>query len=218
MELTGRALTAEALLFDLDGTLVDSTPAIVRSWARWAAEFGVTEAAFRAVHAHGRTSAALVADLVPADRVAEATRRIEELEIGDLDGVTALPGAAELLDRLPAGRWTIVTSGVRRLALSRIAAAGLPVPPVLVGADDVRHGKPDPEPYLKGAAALGVAPERCLVVEDAPAGLTAARAAGAATVAVATTHPYEELKADLVVADLAALSVTGTGPFRITAP
>lgn len=210
-------LTADALLFDLDGTLVDSTPAVVRAWTRWAVEHGVTEAQFRSVHAHGRTAAELVADLLPAERVAGAVRRIEELELADVDGVVPLPGAARLLAELPADRWTIVTSGVRSLATKRIRAAGLPVPERFVTADDVRRGKPDPEPYLTGAALLGVPPERCVVVEDAPAGLTAARAAGAGTLAVVSTHRADELKADLVLPDLSYLVVDGTGPLRLRA-
>jgi sugar-phosphatase len=203
-------LIADALLFDLDGTLVDSTPAVVRSWTAWAIERGITEAQFAAVQTYGRTSRSIGADLVPADQVDSADARIQELELADLTGVTALPGAAQLLARLDPARWAIVTSGVRRLATARLAAAGLPTPRVLVSADDVRHGKPDPEPYLAGAAGLGVAPARCVVVEDAPAGLTAARAAGMATVAVAGTHRPEELKADLVLPNLAHRSVTGT--------
>lgn len=209
-------LTADALLFDLDGTLVDSTPAVTRAWTRWAVEHGVTAAQFRAVHAHGRTASALVADLLPAAQVPAAVRRIDELELADVDGVVPLPGAGALLTALPADRWTIVTSGNRVLATRRIVAAGLPVPSRFVTADDVRHGKPDPEPYLAGAALLGVPPERCVVVEDAPAGLTAARAAGMATVAVTSTHTADELKADLVVADLSRLAVEGTSTLRLT--
>lgn len=204
-------LIADALLFDLDGTLVDSTPAVIRSWTAWAVERGITDAQFAAIQTHGRTSRSIVADLVPADQVDAADARIQELELADLSGVTALPGAVDLLTRLDPARWAVVTSGVRRLATARLAAAGLPTPRVLVSADDVRHGKPDPEPYLSGAAGLGIAPQRCVVIEDAPAGLTAARAAGMATVAVVGTHRPEELKADLVLPDLAHLRVTGTG-------
>lgn len=210
-------LIADALLFDLDGTLVDSTPAVIRSWTAWATERGITAERFAAIATHGRTSRSIVADLVPADQLDTADARIQQLELADLTGVTALPGAAELLARLDPARWAVVTSGVRRLAAARLAAAGLPTPRVLVSADDVRHGKPDPEPYLAGAAGLGVAPGRCVVVEDAPAGLTAGRAAGMATVAVAGTHRPEELKADLVLPDLAHLSVTGTSRFVLRA-
>ncbi|BCJ35984.1 phosphatase [Actinocatenispora thailandica] len=210
-------LIADALLFDLDGTLVDSTPAVIRSWTAWAAERGITETQFAAIETHGRTSRSIVADLVPADQVDAADARIQQLELADLSGVTALPGAAELLTRLDPARWAVVTSGVRRLAAARLTAAGLPTPRVLVSADDVRRGKPDPEPYLAGAAALGIAPQRCVVVEDAPAGLTAARAAGMATVAVTGTHRPEELKADLVLPGLGQLSVTGSDRFVLTA-
>ena len=209
-------IEADALLFDLDGTLVDSTPAVLRSWTRWAVEHGVTAEQFAAVHSHGRTAAELVADLLPAHRVPGAVARIEELERSDTEGIAALPGAAELLATLPADRWAIVTSGVRPLARARIAAAGLPVPGVLVTADDVARGKPDPEPFLLGAARLAVPAQRCVVVEDAPAGLAAARAAGMRSVAVTTTHGTDDLAADLVVPDLSALTVIATDVLRLS--
>ena len=112
---------------------------------------------------------------------------------------------------MPGGRWTIVTSGNRAVAGARLRVAGLPVPQTLVSADDVRNGKPDPEPYLLGAKRLGIAPERCVVVEDAPAGLAAARAAGMATIAVTTHYGRAELDADLVVEDLQNVRVEVDG-------
>jgi len=204
-------ISGAAILFDLDGTLVDSTAVVNRSWRRWCAEFGVSQEAFARVHAHGRPAAELVADLVPADAVDKALRRIVEIEVGDLDGVVALPGAHALLDALPADRWGIVTSCTAPLARARLDHTGI-APPVLVTASDVTRGKPDPEPYLLGAQRLGVAPETCLVVEDAPTGLTAARAAGMRTAAVLTTHS----PADLADADLLTPNLTGlrAGPYR----
>jgi mannitol-1-/sugar-/sorbitol-6-phosphatase len=197
----------DAVLLDLDGTVVDSGPALVRAWSRWAAEYAITEEQLGAVVAHGLTAAALVSALLPDDQTEAGLARIDELEIGDVAGITALPGAEAFVAALPPGRWAIVTSGIRRVAQVRLRAAGLAPPPVLVTADDVRHGKPDPEPFLLGAAGLGVSPTRCLVVEDSPAGLAAARAAGMATIGVTTTHPATELQADYVVEGLQNLRV-----------
>ncbi|MEV7423067.1 MULTISPECIES: HAD family hydrolase [unclassified Streptomyces] len=201
---------AEALLFDNDGTLVSSLASVTRCWTRWAREYGVTAEEFARVGLHGRPAAEIAADLLPADRVAEAVARIEQLEVDDVDGgVVLLPGTAELLAALPAERWAVVTSATRRLAEARLAAVGLR-PKTMIAADDISRGKPDPEPYLLGAARLGVDPARCVVFEDAPAGLASARAAGMRTVALATTHDRAELEADLVVPDLSALSVQVT--------
>lgn len=198
-------ITGAALLFDLDGTLIDSTAVVMRSWRRWCAEYGVSAEAFARVHAHGRPAVELIADLLPADRVDEALARIEEIEVRDLDGVVALPGAHALLDAVPEDRWAIVTSCTADLARARLAHTGI-APPVLVTASDISRGKPDPEPYLLGAKRLGIAPEDCVVVEDAPAGLAAARAAGMRAVAVLTTHsPAGLAGADLIAPDLSAL-------------
>ncbi|WP_298321889.1 HAD-IA family hydrolase [Haloactinopolyspora sp.] len=206
-------LTADALLLDLDGTLVDSSESIVRSWLRWAAEFDVDPA--RLADSHGRTSADIVADLVPDTEVEHALARIDELEIDDAGTVRAMPGAAEFLAALPPSRWAIVTSGNARLARARIEAAALPGPKVLVTADDVTRGKPDPEPFLLGATRLDVDPRGCVVVEDAPSGIAAARAAGMDVIAVTSTYPRERLDADLHVSSPAGLEVDGPGPVRL---
>ncbi|HLL35801.1 HAD-IA family hydrolase [Streptomyces sp. NPDC052773] len=205
-------IRAQALLFDNDGTLVSSLRSVERCWTRWAGEYGITAERFAAVELHGRPAAEIAADLLPADVVPEAVARIEHLEVEDVadDGVRLLPGTKEFLAALPADRWAVVTSATRRLAEARLDAVGI-LPKTLVAADDITRGKPDPEPYLLGARALGVDPSACVVFEDAPAGLAAGRAAGMTTVALATTHPAHELDADLVVRDLSALSVLVTG-------
>ncbi|CAL9634274.1 HAD family hydrolase [Streptomyces sp. NPDC057375] len=204
-------LHAQALLFDNDGTLVSSLDSVRRCWTRWAVEYGITAERFGRVELHGRPAAEIAADLLPTARVAEAVARIEQLEVEDVPGggVHLLPGTREFLDALPADRWAVVTSATRRLAEARLDAVGI-LPKSLVAADDITRGKPDPEPYLLGARALGVDPAACVVFEDAPAGLRAGRAAGMRTVALATTHPAGELDADLVVEDLSALSALVT--------
>ncbi|MGW4551559.1 HAD family hydrolase [Streptomyces violaceorubidus] len=205
-------LHAQALLFDNDGTLVSSLASVRRCWTRWAAEYGITAERFGRVELHGRPAAEIAADLLPADVVPEAVARIEQLEVEDVPdgGVHLLPGTRDFLDALPADRWAVVTSATRRLAEARLDAVGI-LPKTLVAADDITRGKPDPEPYLLGARALGVDPADCVVFEDAPAGLQAGRAAGMRTVALATTHRADELVADLVVTDLSALSALATG-------
>ncbi|MEJ8633852.1 HAD family hydrolase [Streptomyces sp. NPDC006475] len=211
-------IPAEALLFDNDGTLVSSMESVYRCWTRWAQEYGITAEDFARVELHGRPAVEIAADLLPAAVVPEAVARIEQLEVEDVaGGVVLLPGTAELLDSLPADRWAVVTSATRRLAEARLEEVGIR-PKNLIAADDITRGKPDPEPFLLGARRLGVRPEGCVVFEDAPAGLTAGRAAGMRTVALTTTHEATELLADVVVRDLSAVSaqVSGAG-LEITA-
>ncbi|WP_329054577.1 HAD family hydrolase [Streptomyces violaceus] len=202
---------AQALLFDNDGTLVSSLASVDRCWTRWAAEYGITAEEFARVELHGRPAAEIAADLLPAEIVPQAVARIEDLEVEDVPngGVHLLPGTRAFLDSLPAERWAVVTSATRRLAEARLDAVGI-LPKTLVAADDITRGKPDPEPYLLAARTLGVDPARCVVFEDAPAGLTAGRAAGMTTVALTTTHQAHELDADLVVENLSALSALVT--------
>ncbi|MEV0637315.1 HAD family hydrolase [Streptomyces sp. NPDC050619] len=202
---------AQALLFDNDGTLVSSLASVDRCWTQWAVEYGITVEEFARVELHGRPAAEIAADLLPAGIVPEAVARIEQLEVDDVpnDGVHLLPGTRAFLDALPADRWAVVTSATRRLAEARLDAVGI-LPKTLIAADDITRGKPDPEPYLLAARRLGVDPARCVVFEDAPAGLQAGRAAGMTTVALTTTHQAHELSADLVVKDLSALSALVT--------
>ncbi|MFI0906082.1 HAD family hydrolase [Streptomyces sioyaensis] len=209
-------ITADALLFDNDGTLISSLESVYRCWSRWAKEYGVTEEDFARVALHGRPAAEIVADLLPADVVPAAVARIEQLEVEDAGGVVALPGTLALLESLPAERWAVVTSASQRLAEARLGQAGIR-PKNLIAADDISRGKPDPEPFLLAAARLGADPARCVVFEDAPVGLAAGRAAGMMTVALTTTHRAEELSADLVVPDLSAVSAQATdGSVEIT--
>ncbi|MEU2915581.1 HAD-IA family hydrolase [Streptomyces massasporeus] len=202
---------AQALLFDNDGTLVSSLASVDRCWTRWAGEYGITAEEFARVELHGRPAAEIAADLLPAELVPQAVARIEDLEVDDVpnDGVHLLPGTRAFLDVLPAERWAVVTSATRRLAEARLDAVGI-LPKTLVAADDITRGKPDPEPYLLAARALGVDPAHCVVFEDAPAGLAAGRAAGMTTVALTTTHQAHDLRADLIVENLSALSVLVT--------
>ena len=200
--LTGRSYAA--VLFDMDGTLVDSTPAVERCWRRWGVEFGVPMDGFGGWH--GMPARQVVATMLPPERVAAAVARIEELEISDTEGVVVLPGAAEALAALPAGRAAIATSCTRPLGEVRMLAAGLKAPDVVVFAGDTPIGKPDPAPYLLAAERLGVDPADCLVVEDAPAGLAAATAAGARSLAVLVTHEPGQLSAaTAMVPDLSAV-------------
>ncbi|QHY94530.1 Sugar phosphatase YfbT [Streptomyces sp. S4.7] len=202
---------ADALLFDNDGTLISSMASVYRCWTRWAGEFGVSADDFARVELHGRPAAEIVADLLPAATVPAAVARIERLEVEDVaGGVVLLPGAADLLAALPADRWAVVTSASRRLAEARLAEVGVR-PKTLIAADDITRGKPDPEPFLLAARRLGVDPARCLVFEDAPAGLRSGTAAGMGTVALATTHDRAELTADAVVGDLTVVSVQVRG-------
>jgi sugar-phosphatase len=203
-----KEIICRGILFDLDGVLVDSTPAVERVWRWWALAHGfVPEEVVR--RAHGRPSMTTIRELLPDAEHEKENSEVERREIADVEGVIPLPGALQLLRGLPAGSWTIVTSCTRRLAHVRIAAAGLPVPPVLVTSTDVRRGKPDPEPYLKGAEVLQLAPEECVVVEDAPAGIRAGKAAGTRILALRTTAPDAELEAagaTWIVDDLAQVS------------
>ena len=203
-------ITCGAILFDLDGVLVDSTAAVIRVWTRWALArgFDPDEVVRRG---HGRPSIATVREYLPhADAEAE-NREVERGEIEDLEGVVPLPGARELLNALPPDRWTIVTSCTRTLAKVRLRAAGLPIPHQLITSSDIKNGKPDPEPYLKGAALLGVSPKDCVVVEDAPAGVRAGKAAGARVIACRTAAAELELEdagADWIADNCKSISVS----------
>ena len=198
--------TCSAVLFDLDGVLVDSNPIVERHWKRWAERHGVVYERIEAIH-HGRPTGEIIRHVAPhLDAAAEALVQ-ETAGADDVDGLVAFDGAHRLVRALPPERWAVATSGTRRTASFRLAHLGFPEAPVLVTADDVRRGKPAPDPYLLAAERLGVAPEGCVVIEDAPAGIASAKAAGMRVVAVASSKPPEALAAaDVVVRQLADLA------------
>jgi sugar-phosphatase len=196
-------IRCRALLFDMDGVLVDSTPAVARVWTVWANRFGLNPAEV-VRQAHGRPSIATIRELLPsADHRAE-DQAIEKAEIEDIEDIVALPGTKQLLDALPPDRFAVVTSATHPLAVVRLQAAGFAIPKHLVTASDIQRGKPDPEPYLRGAQILGIPPVDCVVIEDAPAGIQSGKAAGSRVLALRTTTPDLALKAagaDWIVTD-----------------
>jgi sugar-phosphatase len=205
-------ICCDGLLFDLDGVLVDSNLAITRVWRKWAVSKGFSDPDEIVRLAHGRPSIDTVRDLLPDADFELENQVILRDEIEDTEGVVPLPGVRELLDSLPPDRWAIVTSCARPLAEIRLKTAGLPIPPKLQTSDDLKRGKPDPEPYLKGAALLALPASRCVVFEDAPAGIQSAKTAGALVIALPTTSPETELEeagADWVISGYADLSISG---------
>jgi len=203
-------LSCRAILFDLDGVLVDSTACVERHWRTWATSHNLDAGALLA-NSHGRRTIdtmRLVASELGLDLEREA-RLLEEEEALDLDGIIATPGAVELVRALPAQSWAIVTSATRIMARARLEAVGLPIPQAFVCAEEVRQGKPHPEGYLKAATLLGVAPDECLVIEDAPAGIQAAHAAAIRALGVTTTFSREKLnEADIITSDLQQVHLT----------
>ena len=203
------SLRCRGVLFDMDGVLVDSTAAVARVWSVWAQKHGLDADTVVKI-AHGRPSISTIRELLPGSDHEAEDREVERLEIEDVEGIAALPGAAELLRTIPPNKYAIVTSATRALAEVRLRAAGLPVPANLVTARDVQRGKPSPDPYLMGARILGVPPVECVVIEDSPSGVRAGKAAGVRVVALRTTATDEELQeagADWIVDDCAELSI-----------
>jgi sugar-phosphatase len=193
-----------AILFDLDGVLVDSAAYVEQQWRRWASARGLRPEPFLRV-CHGRRALETIRIAAPElDAEAEVKAFLPDEDAG-AEGIGPLAGAGRLLGVLPMGSWAVATSGLRPVATSRLRRAGLPVPPVLVCAEDVARGKPSPDAYLLAARELGVLPSACLVVEDAPAGVQAARAAGMSVVGVTTTHPPGQLPADACAESLAGV-------------
>lgn len=192
---------------------MDSTPAVARVWSWWAEKHGF-DAEDTVRRAHGRPSIATIRELLPNANTEEEDREVERREIEDVEGVVPLPGALELMRALPLERWAIVTSCTKRLAHVRIRAAGLPEPRFIVTSTDIVNGKPNPEPYQKGAQALSLSPADCMVIEDAPAGIRSGKAAGACVVALQTTERDELLRAAgaaYIVKDCSAVKLAASG-------
>jgi len=181
-----------AILFDMDGTLVDSMAHDERQWTRWANHHGLDPQPIITL-SHGRRTIDTIREVAPHLATDAELARFETQELTDREGIRAVDGAATILNLLPTGSWALVTSAPRCLALMRMECAGLPLPQVVVSSDDVRRGKPDPEGVLLAAARLGVEPALCLVIEDTPAGIQAARAAGMSALGVTTTYSCEQL-------------------------
>lgn len=199
----------DAVLFDLDGVLIDSTSCIVRHWKEWADQHGFDVDKILQV-AHGIRTIETIKRVAPNLDAEMESEQFTANEIVDTVGVVAIEGASRLLKALPEDALAIVTSGSSELARARLIQAGLPIPRVLVTSDDVIHGKPAPEPYLVGAKRLGIAVERCVVVEDAPAGIEAGRKAGMRVIGINATHKREELfesGAEIVIDHLANLNI-----------
>ncbi len=204
------SISAKGILFDMDGVLVSSIGAAERNWRLWAKRYGVPNAEEYVVP-HGRRAIDIVRLLRPDIDAQAGLKVIEDLEVADVADLRVLPGVKRLLESLPLERWAIVTSAQRRLLLARLTAAGLPVPERIISGEMVERGKPDPEPYRKGAELLGFLPRECVVVEDAPSGVGAGVAAGCRVMAVLGTDSTEELRAaDWVVASLEDLVVRET--------
>jgi mannitol-1-/sugar-/sorbitol-6-phosphatase len=205
-------IKCRAILFDLDGVLIDSTVVVERQWCIWAEQHRLPCEVILA-NAHGRRTIdtlRAIASHLHLDLEQEAAL-LEKREIEDTEGLIAVPGAAELLRELPSHRWAVVTSGSRRLATTRLQAVGFPLPRTFVTAEQVRQGKPHPEGYLKAAGLLRLEPQDCLVIEDAPAGVQAAHAAGSRVIGVTTTFSAAELdEADFVVPSLASFRLAST--------
>lgn len=202
-----QSFRCKAILFDLDGVLVNSAECVERAWRGWAARHRLDPEVVIAA-AHGRRTLETVRMVAPHLSADAEVKSLEANEAMASDGIYEIPGARELLEGLPARSWAIVTSGIRPVAELRIRLMRLPWPSVMICADDIERGKPDPEGYLAAAARLGRAPEECVVIEDAPAGIEAARAGDIRVIAIAATYPAERLTdADAVVERLTDLRV-----------
>jgi sugar-phosphatase len=208
-EPTDITIPAAGVLFDCDGVLVDSDASVLSAWTRWALQYGQDPDTI-GDKVHGRRAGDTVAILIHPEQQVAALIDINTFEIEGAATVTEIPGAAELVARIPSGRWAVVTSGNRILATARLAAAGIPGAAVVITADDVTNGKPHPEGYRSAAHLLGLTPDRTVVFEDADSGVLAARAAGVGTV-IGVGHRALDTDADFVIQDLRGVSWTTDG-------
>ena len=205
-------LTCKAILFDMDGTLVDSTRVVELAWTRWAERNDVPLEAVLSF-SHGRPSSATMNHFFPAQ---DNTQELEEMALREetvAEGILAVPGALEIVNALQQDQWAIVTSAWRTLAETRVRAAGLPLPKILVPVDEIRNGKPDPEGFLNAARQLGVAPADCLVFEDTRPGIDAGLSAGMQVVALLTTMPAASLQHRPLIRDLRDVTVHQNGAY-----
>jgi|SRR5215469_680897 len=207
------SFSCSAILFDLDGVLLDSTRVVAEQYTHWARQHGLDPTEVMKA-AHGVRTVEVVRRVAPHLDAEAETKRIEDREAA-ADGIIAIPGAVALVNSIPRGRWGVVTSGTRFLATTRMRKFGIPIPDVLITAEDVNNGKPDPEPYRKGAERLKANPADCVVFEDAPAGIRSAHAAGMKVISMPSTYSAPELhEADVIIPSLASIKVTpdGAGP------
>jgi len=204
-------LNCQAVLFDLDGTLVESTFFIERLWQDWGVQHGITRQRMSEVM-HGRPATEIINIVAPHLSIKDEVYALEADEISRMDGMKTYAGVNELLSSLPPKQWAIVTSGSLRVASARLDYAKLPRPDIFITADDIRAGKPAPDAYILAAQRLHVSPADCVVVEDAPAGVQAGKSAGMKVIGIASSHSKEELKrADVVVQQLADIQLQVTG-------
>ena len=206
-----------AILFDMDGTLVDSMAHDERQWTRWAARYGLDPQPILKI-SHGRRTDDIIREVAPHLATEAEFARFGEEELSDREGIRAVEGAAAVLSALPRGSWALVTSAPTRLAQVRMRCAGLILPSVVVSADDVRHGKPHPEGVLLAAHRLGVEPAACLVIEDTPAGIQAARAGGMRSLGITTTYSCDELGSEHCIRDFTAMRVVHDGYLHVVIP
>ena len=200
-------LQLRAILFDMDGVLVSSTVADERSWLRWA-RLREMEETFSIHETHGRRTVDTIRALRPDLDPMEEELLLEGYDAEDRDGLRVFPGVVSLLSSLPPDKWAIVTSASGRLMRSRLTHAGVPISAVVVTSEMVQHGKPNPEPYVLGARLLGFPPGECLVIEDAPSGIAAGKAAGCKVLAVTSSHDAAELsEADWIIPELSGITV-----------